>query len=317
VPALITKGRILQTAANETSIYVREATPSSLGKITQINKADCSTRELLQDPVVDMAVSESMLYTLLQGADGHQTLSAREEVPGSTPYAVSFQDVLQTNDVQIEAMAADGTSLYVVVSYAPDPALPSDQQSAVLEVPCCGESPRMLGTTSDPPSRTSTTTRLVHDGTSLYWLSVVQYLDAGPQSKITRFDTGTGVTTTLVDASSEWYGDMEVVDGVVYLEGSGAVSALQLPSCAASALVDGRGATITAFTLSEGNVFWAEAPPGLAFSRLFWRAQNGVSPRKIVDTAGTVTWMSVDATDVYWSETDPLNDVSVFRIARP
>jgi hypothetical protein len=160
--------------------------------------------------------------------------------------------------------------------------------------------------------------RLVRDGSSLFWLSTVAPLDAAERTTLTRFDLGTGTATTVLDGVRRRFEAFAAVDGIVYLGGDRAVSALRVPGCFASPLIDDRHARLTAFVLAGGSAYWAESARGLAFSTLYSRPKSGGSPRKLADAAGAVSWISVDATDVYFLVTPAaLDQAQVLRVARP
>jgi hypothetical protein len=61
------------------------------------------------------------------------------------------------------------------------------------------------------------------------------------------------------------------------------------------------GRPVTALARLDGTLFWAESTQGFAFSQIFSRPKSGGTPTRLVDTPGfEVTWLSADATHLYW-----------------
>jgi hypothetical protein len=213
----------------------------------------------------------------------------------------------------VDTLGSDGTDLYAIFSYDAGGRL----ESGLFQVHCCGATEATkLATLDFAASSSSSTSMLVRDGGYLFWLDNEAQLEQTPFSQLSRIDLSTGTTSLVFANSHVSYTTFGAIDGVVYLGGDGGVIGLHLPGCFQAPLFE-RRARITALALVDGSAFWAELAEGLAFSRIFTRPKGGGTPVLIATADGPVPWISVDATDVYWSVYPSVGIPRILRTKRP
>jgi hypothetical protein len=292
------EGELDQVSLSPDALFVSTRNPaSSTTFIAHVDKDSCETSVPYEGPTPPgrMQSVGELVYVVLGNGDELVALDA-----GGRQEPIDLASLLDAEWLSIGWLGTDGKSLFAQVYYAVAGAAELEERSTLIEVPCCGEAPRVVVADGVPTG--SSRTEVSFDGTNLVVVQEELVLDAGPLSSALLIDPTTGASTPLIESFQGHLLPSVLVDGVLYVGRDRALTSLALDDCASEPLVILPEAQhITAMTGDDTWLYWAEDYAGLSGARVF-RMQPGGKPERLVQTATSVSWLGVDAHHLYWRE---------------
>jgi hypothetical protein len=232
---------------------------------------------------------------------------------GSAAYGISVAEAAASHSpysYYLSLVGVLGSSVFAIADFSRGS---SERGAILLELPCCGGVPRVVGEV-DLPWSTHSASLLGRSGDRLFLHFRASVLHYGPTTRVATLDLGTGTFRDLVtvtrDALAGLRGD------TVVLAYDGRITALAPSDCTATVLADRGVARISALHVTPDAVYWSEEYDTMTASRIFRLDHGRAEPVRLVEISGRVLWLATHDDYVYWHEHGELSTYRILRIGR-
>jgi hypothetical protein len=300
---------------NTASVFV-----TTNDSIVRISKKDCSSTTTAIASASSIAATDDTLYVVHPTSDGQcKTLSALPANGAGPGVDIDLSGVFDGPICTIGAVTADALSVHVIVSHTVGDGGAPTEEMAVVEVPCCGGSPRVV---AELPRSVDIgwLPRFETRGSTLVLSMEKDILDAGPVSSLFTIDAASGNIATLFDARPTRQQLFGEAGGNAYVAAGTGISVVNVANgCGTSDFVNAIPGTVSALFAQDDFVYWGEEYPGLVESGLYRRAPLTTGPpEKLARNDGVIESIWTDDAFVYWTSAPPSEPVdAVYRERLP
>jgi hypothetical protein len=304
-------------AMNSGFAFAVEGSGAGTFRIVAINKASCASTALSQFAERPMHLSATEEAVYWHSPDGHAVFKALPN-GGAAPVVVDLLALFPSVEVEARLLGSGGENVYAIVNHRPRGCPLDFRATAIVEIPCCGASPKIVrddgGTLSGD--------RLVRDGAKLFMFGSKLVLDRGNYATLRSFDLTSGSATLVIDSDRADATFGGVHSGLAYLALWRQIWTFDPGTCESNVIAEScLFSSVPAMTTDDRGVYWAEAYSDLSVSRIFARAHGTSSVVQVVETSRPVEWLAIDETHLYWAEVptsgEPPVEYWLSRIRRP